>query len=398
MAPARRSTGRLLLKIIPPAAVFAAVWLALLLLHPPVASWCSLTVRGPVAPGRPLRFTVNYEGLAADRPGGYVLSADLHWQAEGREDRGYMGSGKEAPGVSGTGSRDFSIVVNDLPGLESVDVVVYLSPTGQWSDRALAAHTRPIPVETRRHEKRPAGKRRDYRCYDIGKGDETPGREETIAARRPGAAPASPPEIPPSSDYSNAPLGRALPSIISGALCLVCALFLKTRRRVRGYEAAGERSTSCVWWTASFFLLLQGIVFATSMHPGITALWRALFRARGWYPYRDILQRGLIGGIACGWALFLGFLFEHGRNSARTRKKTLERIAFIGVLALASFQAARALSYHYVDAALSLELPGASVGGAVLFALTCVPGSAAALRVVFELGAARRPFRGTCGR
>ena len=391
MAPARRSTGHFVLKVIPPAAVFAAVWLALLLFHPPVASWCSLTLRGPVIPGRPLQVTVHYEGLAADRLGGYVLSADLHWRAKGREGRGYMGSGKDASGVGTKGSRDFSIEVKDLPGLESVTVVVYLSPTGKWNDRVLAARTQPIRVDPSRYEKRSAEKRRDYRCYVIGKGEDTPGRAETIAA------PASPPEKPPSSDFSKAPLRRALPSIISGALCLVCALLLRNRRRIHGYEAAGHRSVAFAWWTAAFFLLLQGIASATSLHPGITALWRALFRARGWYPYRDVLQRGLIGGIACGWAFFLGFWFELRRKSARTRGTTFEWVAFFGVLVLASFQAARALSYHYVDAALSFELPGASVGGAVSFALTCVPGSAAVLRVMFELGTARRLFRGSWG-
>ena len=392
MAPARRSTGHFLLKIIPPAAVFAAVWLALLLFHPPVATWCSLTLRGPVIPGRPLQVTVHYEGSAPDRLGGYVLSADLHWRAKGREDRGYMGSGKDASGVGTKGSRDFSIEVKDLPGLESVTVVVYLSPTGKWSERALAARTEPIRVDTSRHAKRPAEKRRDYRCYVIGKGEDTPGREETIAAAGP-----PPPEIPPSSDFSNAPLRTFLPSIISGALCLVCALFLRSRRRVHGFEAGGDRSVAFAWWTAAFFLLLQGIASSTSLHPGVTALWRALFRARGWYPYRDILQRGLIGGIACGWVLFLGFWFELRRKSARSRKATLEWVAFFGVLALASFQAARALSYHYVDAALSFELPGASVGGAVRFALACVPGSAAVLRVMFELGTAHRLFRESWG-
>ena len=397
MAPARRSTGHFVLKVIPPAAVFAAVWLALLLFHAPVANWCSLTVQGPVTPGRPLQVTVYYEGLAADRLGGYVLSADLHWRAKGREDRGYMGSGKDASGVSGKGLRHFSIEVKDLPGLESVTVVVYLSPTGKWSDRALAARTKPIRVDTSRHEKRPAEKRRDYLCYVIEKGDDSPGREETIAALPPGAAPASPSEKPPSSDFSKAPLRRILPSIISGALCLVCALFLRSRRRVHGYEAAGNRSVAFVWWTSAFFLLLQGIASATSLHPGITAFWRSLFRVRGWYPYRDILQRGFIGGIACGWAFFLGFWFELRRKSARTRKRTFEWVAFFGVLVLASFQAIRVLSYHYVDAALFLKLPGASVGGAVRFALTCVPGSAAVLRVMFELGTVHRPLRGSWG-
>jgi hypothetical protein len=129
--------GRLILLV----AAAAASWWALSRLDFDV-TW--LTVEAPrhAVVGEVLPMHVHIAGLEESSQ----LCADLHWANLHDTSNGYLASGGAKPVGRQGGSFDFEIKVRATNGLHFVHGIIFLSPTGEWSNHTFAATTDLIPV------------------------------------------------------------------------------------------------------------------------------------------------------------------------------------------------------------------------------------------------------------
>lgn len=74
------------------------------------------------------------------------LCADLHWANVHDTSNGYLASGGATPVGRQGGSYDLEIRVRATNGLHFVHGIIFLSPTGEWSNHTFAATTDLIPV------------------------------------------------------------------------------------------------------------------------------------------------------------------------------------------------------------------------------------------------------------
>ncbi len=84
--------------------------------------------------------------LTSPGPSGFLV-VDLHWTDRGRRPARFL-SGTPPLQIS-QGIVDYHVApdVPDRPGIAFVYLVVYVSPTGQWTDHRSAAISGPVPVE-----------------------------------------------------------------------------------------------------------------------------------------------------------------------------------------------------------------------------------------------------------
>ena len=106
--------------------------------------WVTIAALAEIVPGE--RFTVELHLQGIDP--GQKIGADLHWHKAGGAHGGFNTWGG-AQDVAGAGPYAFSFNPQDKPDLESFQVLVYLSPTGDWADNtAVARFTIPKAVTT----------------------------------------------------------------------------------------------------------------------------------------------------------------------------------------------------------------------------------------------------------
>lgn len=77
-----------------------------------------------------------------------MICADLHWAHERHTTKGFLASGTAQPIGPEGGQFDFEIMVPPQAGPHYVNIVIYLSPDGNWGSHTFAANTRLIPVST----------------------------------------------------------------------------------------------------------------------------------------------------------------------------------------------------------------------------------------------------------
>lgn len=135
----RRKCGALALFAI----LSAGLWFWLGQLNREV-SWLKVETAPGAVIGQPFRVRVH----VVHPPAPTMICADLHWTQERHNPKGFLASGPaHAVGPAG-GQFDFEITVPPQAGPHYVNVVIYLSPDGNWGNHTFAANTRLIPVST----------------------------------------------------------------------------------------------------------------------------------------------------------------------------------------------------------------------------------------------------------
>jgi hypothetical protein len=125
--------------------VFLGIITWLLLTRPkPSATWLRVEAPVSISQGDPATIRVTLIGVE----GNPQLNVDFHGTAQRNRPLRVVAAGQPQPVESSGGGLDFRLTVPARPDLTSVHAIIYLSPTGGWSDRIRVAKSDPIPVET----------------------------------------------------------------------------------------------------------------------------------------------------------------------------------------------------------------------------------------------------------
>lgn len=189
-----------------------------------------------------------------------LLCVDLHWKNARRESRGTLSvSRPQAIGASATEFR-FDLPVPARPGLEYIYGVIYVTPTGRWSDRTRVCLTDPLPVSST-VDPAQAGKRRAITAQDQALGP-PPRRQDSAAARR----------------------SLALLWPLAGILCW------RVGRRLRSAHPDPTDPQAGRWAWLAFACVLAAAWEATAAEPVLGDLLRRFAMTHGWYDDRRRLQ------------------------------------------------------------------------------------------------------------
>jgi hypothetical protein len=122
-------------------ALGALVWF--LLSRPPSASaWCALESHRYATVGEPLQIRVTLrQPLSAND-----VHVDLHWATVRREPRGFLVEATLTPSNVRAATLDATMRLPAQEDLGYVHAVVFVSPTGKWTDRTWTATSEPIAV------------------------------------------------------------------------------------------------------------------------------------------------------------------------------------------------------------------------------------------------------------
>ncbi len=128
----------------------ALTWIVMRAPYPP-AGWVSMEAPNDASVNQslPLRVT-----LTPEAPAG-TLVVTLHGFGRRREPLGFISSATSTHTNAQGGVFSVEIPVPDQLGLKQVQVILYLGPTANWSDRQVAAKTVEIPVIRRTAEQSP---------------------------------------------------------------------------------------------------------------------------------------------------------------------------------------------------------------------------------------------------
>ena len=102
---------------------------------PESSDWVTIAAPAEIVPTERFAVELRLHGVAP----GQKIGADLHWLKAGGAYGGFNVWGGGAQNVTGEGPYVFSFNPQDKPDLESFQVLVYLSPTGSWSDNTAVA-------------------------------------------------------------------------------------------------------------------------------------------------------------------------------------------------------------------------------------------------------------------
>ena len=109
----------------------------------PPADWLRVEAPSRIAPGETVTLRITPIGLA----GNLLLNADLHGTADRHRPLRVVGHGRsQRIGTAGQ-TLEFRITVSARPDLAEAHAIVYVSPTGGWTDRVRVAKSDPIPVK-----------------------------------------------------------------------------------------------------------------------------------------------------------------------------------------------------------------------------------------------------------
>lgn len=110
----------------------------------PPAIWLRVEAPARIAPGDTATIRVILTGVEGD----LQLNVDLHGATHRNRPLRVVSRGQPQPVVRSSAGLDFRLTVPTRPDLASVHAIIYLSPTGRWSERTRVARSDPIPVET----------------------------------------------------------------------------------------------------------------------------------------------------------------------------------------------------------------------------------------------------------
>jgi hypothetical protein len=312
--------------------VFTATWILLdRTEHRP--GW--LTVEAPAAAvvGQPLEIRVTMkESVDATQ-----IVCTLHRAGADRRLRERVASSGPAREAASGGTYLFRFESLDINNLVFVSAVIYLSPTGSWQDRTLAAHTKLIPVK-------PADAGRASPPLKMTSVYASTSAAEDDAAERAARGP------------RQGPSPWAHPVIF--VILLSSAVLCRARAGRKRPDASPTETRERTIWLAfsavfvlSAFLELSGVV-------GHLAAWgRRLAKEGNLYDFRKPFQKALMSAVAAA-ALGLFLLF------IRALRKPGSRLFLwwvgIGLAAYLSTSFISVLSFQAVDVVRGMTWHGLS--------------------------------------
>lgn len=312
--------------------VFAATW-ALLDRTEHRPGW--LTVEAPAAAvvGQPLEIRVKLDKSV----GATEISCTLHRAGTDRRLRERVASSGPAREAAGGGTYLFRFESLDNGNLVFVSAVIYLSPTGSWQDRTLAAHTKLIPVKPAdAGSASPPFRRTSVYASTSAAEDDAAKAAERGPRRGP-------------SPWAN--------PIIFVILISTAALCRAKAGRKRPDASPTETRERTIWlaFAAVFvigaFLELSGVV-------GHLAAWgRRLAEEGNLYDLRKPFQKALMAAVA---AAAVGLFFLFIRALRKPGSRLLLWWVGIGLAAYLSASFISVLSFHAVDAVRGMTWHGLS--------------------------------------
>jgi hypothetical protein len=319
--------------------VFLAVWAFLNLFHSPYADW--LTVEAPryAVVGSPMDIRVTLGNV----PESSRLVVNIYLLGKNHMASGRLPAPSPPIPVQSGGTYPFRIDVTEQEKMAFIQLVIWVSPTGDWQTRTHGANTEAIPV------KRIQGRAGEtiFRRVRAFLNSNTPNPERPFW---PGSRPPEPEVL----RNSPAPVRLALLALlVLGGLA--CAANAVRRRSARLPGAAGE------WrlWAGSAAVLFLGVFWEAFHVGGRLSEWgRKIIVGMDVYYARQSYQRVLLALIA---AVTAGLLFLAVR--AVKRKRVRPHITAVGAL-LALYlggSLAGALSFHSVDVLRGIALAGVFV-------------------------------------
>ena len=122
--------------------VAAGTWWLLTRPKPP-ADWLRIEAPSRISPGETVTLRVTPLGLES----GLFLNLDLHGTTDRHRPLRVVGHGRsQRIGAAGQ-TLEFRLTVSTRPDLAEAHAIIYVSPTGGWSDRVRVAKSETIPVK-----------------------------------------------------------------------------------------------------------------------------------------------------------------------------------------------------------------------------------------------------------
>jgi len=329
MEEKRRGALRRGLMAAAPVLVFAAVWAFLGLFHSPYADWLTVETRPYAVVGQPL--DVRIAVARAAEPSQLVVNVYLlgnHRTVVGR----LPAPSPPVPAQPG-GTYDFRIDVTETDRMVYIQLVIWVSPTGDWRTRTAGANTELIPVRAAKPGARDERLRR-VSAYLIRR------NPNPDLAFRPDAKPPAPGPLPlwPSPVH----LGLAL-LLLAGGAVFVLLVRRTGRSPARPGEPAGDGR---LWAGAAAVLSLLALSELFLLEERISRLGRDIVVGLDLYNLRQPYQKLAISLIAAAVTAVLVFSVRSLRMRRDRLPLAAALLALAGYLGLAL---AGTLSYHYVD-------------------------------------------------
>jgi hypothetical protein len=328
MSEKQRKIIEAVLLVAAPAFAFAATWAFLGLFHSPYAEWLTVETQPHAVVGRPLdvRLTVK------EAPEQSKVTVNIYLLGKNRKVVGWLPA-PSPPLPAHAGDRfDFRIDVKATDKMAFIQLVIWLSPTGDWRVRTKGADSDLIPVSDRAA----ASKGRVFKPI------------RTFAIRNtPPDTPFLPGGQPPAVE--SLPLW---PSAVHLALAVLLAWggvafsILAARRGPAAGLVSNSRHDRRLSLGAAVVLFLLAVSEFFMLEERIAGWGRELVVALGLYNLRQSYQKLGLSLIAAGLAAVLVVSL---RPLMRRSDRAGLAVAGVALAVYVGLALAGALSFHYVD-------------------------------------------------
>jgi hypothetical protein len=321
-----------------PVVIFGAALALLSLLHAPYATWLQVEAPSYAVAGSMLDVLITLGHV----PEPSLLVVDIYLLDKSH--RAISGHPSLIPplAVQNDGTYTFRTKIKEAEKLAFLQLVIYLSPVGDWRTRTHAASSEAIPVKIQGGQASSPTLRK-IRAFIIGSS-----RSHDIPFQPRG----SPPErtfVRPSISF------RILLAGLLAAGGLVCLI-----RSIR-HRPVGSPGTTCerLFWRGSPVLLFLGFLWEIFRLEDRLSEWgRRVVSSLGLYYFHQSYQTVALALLAAGLAVFLVMSF---RAVSRNRACLYPVLAGIALTSYTSVSLAAALSFHYIDLLERISLDGASL-------------------------------------
>lgn len=288
--------------------------------------WLTVEASPVPAVGAPWELRVTLKPLGRTE----LIVCGLRWTATDQRISGGLSSAGPARKTSGGETLTFRPEVKEKEDMTFVSAVIYLSPTGRWSDRTAGASTELVRVRRTMEAEAPPPPR-PLKLHRVS----TPAEEATGAAKG------------RSSFRSSSIVLRPLLVIVLAASGVLGGL--------RSFRARGRPRAA--WAAIALVLSVSALLELLAAPARITEALRLAAMAQGLYELRRPIQGAVlaVAALAAGGAVL--FLYSEARGSEERRRLAW---AAIGTAVYLALTFVGMLSFHPVDELRRLAVLGVS--------------------------------------
>jgi len=339
MQQERRDFLKTFLSFAIPVAVFATVLALLSLLHTPNATWLQVEAPAYAVAGNPLDVRITLGQV----PEPSLLVVNLYLLEKSHRAISGHPSLTPSPSVRSGGTYSFRVEVKEAEKLALVQLVIYLSPTGDWRTRTQAASSEAIPVKIAKNHAGSLALRKT--------------RAFVLSSSRHRDVPFQPGGEPPERTFvfrSSVPFQVFLFGLLAAGVlaCLIRSI------RFRSGARPGPTNERLFWRGAAILLFLGFLWEIFHLEERLSAWGRDVVAGLDLYYFRQSYQKAAIALLAAGVAAVLVMAF---RAVSRNRARLYPVLAGIALTGYTSLSIAAALSFHYIDVLKRISLAGASL-------------------------------------